>query len=325
MPNKEKYEHFCQSTYVPIYSKSWWMDAVCGPENWDVWLYESGGNVLAAMPYYRELRGDYRYITKAPLTQNNGIIFLEDSEQKNVTKAEMQEKIINAACSYIKELGLDVYEQQYHPSFQNWQPFFWNNYTNVLRYTYILDPSDMEQVTANISKNYRNKIKKGQQLTRISSDISPELFYDEHEKVFSRQGLPCPFSKEFWLRLYEACRVNNSGQMFCAKDDDGHICALLFLVWDDRSAYQLIGGYMAEYASNQGHPALIYHAIKVAHEKGLLYDFEGSMIQRIAQARRQFGGTPTPYYRIRKVFNPEIIRKEAEDYIRKIQNENANL
>ncbi len=38
MTNKEKYQAFCEHTYVPIYSKPWWMDAVCGPENWDVWL-----------------------------------------------------------------------------------------------------------------------------------------------------------------------------------------------------------------------------------------------------------------------------------------------
>ena len=34
MTNKDKYELFCQQTYVPIYSKPWWMDVVCGgPDN----------------------------------------------------------------------------------------------------------------------------------------------------------------------------------------------------------------------------------------------------------------------------------------------------
>lgn len=47
------------------------------------------------------------------------------------------------------------------------------------------------------------------------------------------------------------------------------------------------------------------------------------MIKQIAIAFRQFGGVPTPYYRIRKVFNPEIVRKEAEDYIKRLQSEEA--
>ena len=45
---KGKYESFCEKLMVPIYSKSWWLDAVCQPENWDVWLYEDNGKVIAA-------------------------------------------------------------------------------------------------------------------------------------------------------------------------------------------------------------------------------------------------------------------------------------
>ena len=71
---KEEYSLFCNKEYVPIYSKPWWLDAVCGANNWDVWLYKPNGIVEAAMPFYIENRNGYRYITKAPLTQNNGII-----------------------------------------------------------------------------------------------------------------------------------------------------------------------------------------------------------------------------------------------------------
>ena len=57
MSNKEKYKEFEEKSYVPIYSQNWWMDAVCLPENWDVWLYEKEGDICAAMPYYKEQRG----------------------------------------------------------------------------------------------------------------------------------------------------------------------------------------------------------------------------------------------------------------------------
>ena len=326
MTNKEKYQVFCESTYVPIYSKPWWLDTVCGPENWDVWLYESGGDVLAAMPCYFEIRGAYRYITKAPLTQTNGLLFKEIPGRKLVTESEFQEKVINAACAYIQGLDVDVFEQQFSPSFKNWQPFFWHHYTNILRYTYIIsDTSDMEKVDANIAAKYRNEIRKGQRLTQGSTDISAEEFYLEHQKVFRRQGLSHPFSLEFWLRVQQACSERDVGQMFCSRDPEGHIHSLLFLVWDERFVYHLFGGYMPEYSSSQAYPALTYHGINFAHEKGLAYDFEGSMVRQIAVSFRQFGGIPTPYYRIRKVFNPEILRKEAEDYIQRLQAEKASF
>lgn len=324
MTNKEKYQQFCEKNYVPIYSQPWWMDAVCGPENWDVWLYESDVHILAAMPYYFETRGNYRYITKAPLTQTNGILFEQAPRRKPVTEAEMQEKIINAACAYIKGLGVDVYEQQYPPSFQNWQPFFWNNFTNVLRYTYIIrDTKDWAKVEENVSSKYRNIIHKGQRLTSVSEWTDRDAFYTEHERVFLRQGKRCPFSRELWNRLYDACAAHEAGQMFRSMDAEGNLHALLFLVWDRQNVYQLLGGYMPEFSSSQAYPALIYHGIRLAHEKGLAYDFEGSMIQRIAVAFRQFGGVPMPYYRIRKVFNPEIVRREAEEYISRVTEEDA--
>ena len=159
MTNKEQYSEFCTQTYVPIYSKPWWMDAVCGPENWDVWLYRAGNEIMAAMPYYMETRGGYRLITKAPLTQNNGIIFKKDEMRKPVSQAELEEKVINEACLFIESLKLDVYEQQFHPSFQNWQPFFWHYYTNMLRYTYIIPYTEnLEEIWDSFTSKDRKSV-----------------------------------------------------------------------------------------------------------------------------------------------------------------------
>lgn len=318
--NKEKYNEFCRENYVPIYSKPWWMDAVCGENNWDVWLYDNGEKILAAMPYYLETRGTYKYITKAPLTQANGIIFSEDPSRKRVTEEEFREKVINKACEFIDSMKLDVYEQQYHWKFDNWSPFFWNNFTCVLRYTYVIeDTTDMNEVFESFSANYRKNIRKGQRNTVVCEDIGMERFYEEHEKVFLKQGIPCPISFEFWKKFYDATQLNEAGKMIVAKDLEGNIHSLMYLVWDEEAMYPILGGYMPEYANSQSYPALTYHSINMAHEKGLKYDFEGSMIQRIAKSFRQFGGFPKPYYRIRKVYNPEIVQKEAEDYIKKIQ------
>lgn len=325
MTNKERYAEFCKTTYIPIFSKPWWMDAVCGQENWDVWLYSTDDQIQsieAAMPYYMERRGDYRYITKAPLTQNNGILFRKYNARKAVTVSELQGKVIRAACAFIKTLDLDVYEQQFHHSFQNWSPFFWNNYTCITRYTYVIeDTSDLARVMDRFTASYRNEIRKGQRSTVVTDSISPEVFYSEHEKIYSKQNLPVPFSRKLWLRLYETCRMHDAGQMICARDEKGNVHSLMFVVWDEAALYLLMGGCMPEFSYSQAYPALIWHSIGMAHERGLAYDFEGSMIERVARSFRQFGGVPKPYYRIRKIFNPEIVRKEAEDYIRRIQSE----
>jgi hypothetical protein len=108
MTNKEAYLTFTKNCPVSVYCQSWWMDAICGPENWDVWLYRKGEEILAAMPYYMERRGDYRYITKAPLTQSNGIVFRYDTNSKLQKRASFEEKVIDSAVAWLAEQKLDV-------------------------------------------------------------------------------------------------------------------------------------------------------------------------------------------------------------------------
>lgn len=322
MTNKEKYAKFCEKVYIPIYSKSWWLDAVCGPENWDVWLYQNGDEVLAAMPYYSEWKGEYHYITKALLTQNNGIIFYYQKEAKSVAKQIFEEKVINAACEYIQSLNLDVYEQQFHYSFQNWLPFFWNRYTSVTRYTYVLEEiGNIDETWERISSKARKLVRKGQRNARIKQRLDPDVFYAEHEKVFLKQGLQCPFSKEQWLSIYYACKEHDACEIFYAEEEGGNVASVLFLMWDEKSAYLLLGGSMPAFQNLDTYSAVIWETIKFASNMGLDYDFEGSVIRRISKSFREFGGDPKPYFRIRKVFNPDIMRAETE----KIIAENAKL
>lgn len=319
--DKERYASFCESTYVPIYSKPWWMDAVCEPENWDVWLFEQGGEVVAAMPYYMEDREFGRYITKAPLTQNNGIVFKHPEGAGPIARAKFEEKVVDAACGFIASLGLAVYEQQFHPSFRNWLPFSWNGYCALPRYTYVIeDTGDLDAVWAGLSSSYRKNVRKGQRSGIVRENMDPSAFYDEHAKVFERQGLPIPFDRSLWERLYTAAAENGSCKILCSDTEDG-VASVLFLVWDERSVYHLLGGTMPGFNGLETYNALAWEGMRTAHEKGLAYDFEGSMIKRISKSFREFGGEPKMYFRIRKVFDPAVVRTEAEQQIRRLESD----
>lgn len=52
MTNKDKYHIFCDHEKgIPIFNKDWWLDAVCGENNWDVALVEKGGSIVGSLPY----------------------------------------------------------------------------------------------------------------------------------------------------------------------------------------------------------------------------------------------------------------------------------
>lgn len=317
---RERYAQFCSSIYVPIYSQPWWMDAVCGPESWDVWLHESGGVVDAAMPYYLEEREYGLYITKAPLTQNNGIIFRHPKGAGPIARAKFEERVINAADEFVCSLGLAVYEQQYHWSFENWLPFRWRGYTAIPRYTYMVeDTSDLDTMWKNMDKKCRRLVLKGQENGELDPDIGFDEFWDEHAKVFGKQGLSVPFSRELFCRLYKATQEHGCGQFLCMREQNGHVASLVFEVWDERSMYSLVGGSIPEFSQLETYHAVRWEAMRMAHKKGLMFDFEGSVIRRIAHSVRGYGAVPKPYFRIRKIFSPEVVLMEAERQIRELE------
>lgn len=311
--DKEEYNSFCRKSHVPIFSQPWWLDAVCEPGNWGVWLCRHGDEVVAAMPYYLEDREFGTYITKPPLTQNNGILFNHPENSTHISRQKAEEKIINEACEFIAGLGLAVYEQQYRYTFDNWSPFHWNGYNAIPRYTYVISKDiSLDEKWRGLSSKIRAVVRKGKKNTHHIQAVDPELFYKEHAKVFERQGLDCPFSQELWLRLWEAAIGREAGQALCAYTADGEIASLIFLVEDGDSMYQILGGNMPRFQNLDTYDALVWHGIELATERGLNYDFEGSMIKRIAKSFREYGGTPKLYFRIRKIFNPEVVLHEAE-------------
>ena len=231
----------------------------------------------------------------------------------------MEEKIIDAMSEWLDSICIDVYEQQYLHTFNNWQPFFWNGFKCVLRYTYIIDDtSDLDSVKRKFSAKLRNDIKKGINNSVSVEKLERDTFYTEHEKIFLKQDLPCPFSRELWNSLYDTCYEHNSGTTLCIRNHDQNISSLAYFVWDDKYLYLLMGGSIPEYSHENTFSYLVQKGIEMASEKGLGFDFEGSMIKRIAKAFRDYGAIPCPYYRIRKIYNPDIIRMEAEQEIKRL-------
>lgn len=308
MTNKEKYQIFCESIYIPVFSQPWWLNAVCGEEHWDVYVVERGGIYVAAMPYYLENRNGYRLITKAKNTQNNGIIIKYPEEQKYTTRLGYEEGIINEIIDYIEDIGVDKYEQQYHYTFTNWLPFFWRYYKEITRYTYVIeDTQDMDQVEKNYSSNVRKNIRKAKKVVHIcEKDISIEKFYEINRMSFERQEKEIPYSLDFVKNIYEAGKKNQAVKIMAAEDQEGNIHSVAFLVWDEESVYYLLNGTNPEFKNSQANCFLIHESIKLASCMGKRFDFEGSVIKSIEKAFREYGGIRKPYFRIYKTFNKKL-------------------
>lgn len=304
MTDKERYRLICsKEKSIPIFSQDWWLDAVCGEDEWQVYLVGNGMDIKATIPFEIEEGADGRTIGRIMLTQTNGIWIKYPDGQGIIAKQSYEEKIVNEVCDYLESLGLSRYDQQYHYNFTNYLPFFWRYYKEITRYTYVIEETNnIEIVRQNYSSKLKNVLRKAQKSLCIEAEIDPEDFYRVNQMSFTRQEIEIPYSYEYFYRLFESAKMHNACKLLGVRDEQGNLQSVAMIVWDAMSVYYLLNGTDPEYKNCQGNDLLIDYSINEAGKLGLKFDFEGSVIKNVNHAFREFGGIPKPYFRIMKDF-----------------------
>ncbi len=303
MTDKERYHEFCKKEInIPVFSQDWWMDIVCGADHWNVYLVGKGNDIKASFVY--SVDWEAKAITRAMVTQNNGIWMVYPKGQGTAARQKYEEKIINEICDYIESLGLTRYEQQFHYSFTNWLPFFWRRFKETTRYTYVIeDTGDYGKIREHYSSKIKNELRKAEKFLSVEITEDLEEFYMINRMSFERQEIEIPYSFEFFRNLYLGCQTHKAGLLIKAVDQDRNVHSVAMLVWDHNSVYYLLNGTNPELKMYQGNLLLIDYGIRLAHEKHKMFDFEGSVIKNVNHAFREFGGNLKPYFRICKDFD----------------------
>jgi len=301
MNNKEKYRQFCrEEENIPIFSKDWWLDVVCGKDNWDVAIVEKNGQIIASLPYYFKKKFMFNIITMPLLTQIMGPMLHYQNFKSHYDKIE-QEK--NFYTKLIENLPKYIYfKQNFHYSVQNWLPFFWKGFQQTTKYTYIIeDLTDLKKVFKSFSYAKRKNIKKAEKIVTIKYDLPARDFYENHKMTLKKQNELISYNFTLFEKIYNACREQNSGKTIYAIDNNGNIHSALFVVWSKMSAYNLISTIDPDFRNSGSASLLIREIIKYVSDKTERFDFEGSMIEGVERSFRQFGTRQMPYFKISKI------------------------
>lgn len=301
--NKVIYKDLCKIKDIPLFSQYYWMDAVCGSDNWDVIIIKEKDNILGSLVYYLNKVNDGFEIRKAPLTQNNGIIYYYPKGLKYDRKLSFEHKVADLIIDEIEKLKIDSFRQYFYYEFTNWLPFYWRGYSQSTRYTYrIEDTSSMESIYKNLNGNVRKHIKKAKNLVTVKRGMESADFYKLNEKTYKRQCMDIPYSFELFEKLYDNLTKNNCMEIFYATDENKNIHSAALFAYDKNSVYYLMSGSVEEFRDSQSLTLLLYEGIKLANKLGLSFDFEGSMKKNIERFFRQFGAEQKQYLDISKEF-----------------------
>ena len=302
MTNKERYSAWVkEQEYVPIFMMPWWLDAVCAGKEWDVLLAEDeSGHILGAMPYLLRKRAWLKYILMPQHTQIGGIWVTADITGDRWKTAEV--------CRIIKEqmdkMGLAYYYQQYLPGSLCVDAMRGLGFKTRERVTYrVEDLSDLDAVINSFSKNKKRQLQKALSL-HAERTMDVEEFYRFHTHCMAARKRKLSYSREFLLVLERKARRLGQCQILSICNADGKPYAAAFLIWDMNYMYYLIPTYDPTYGDSGAGALLVLESMKMAREKHVRFDFEGSIDKGTAKHYKQFGSTPFTYFSVEKYYKP---------------------
>jgi lipid II:glycine glycyltransferase (peptidoglycan interpeptide bridge formation enzyme) len=278
-----------------IFQQPWWLDAV-SPNQWAEVIVEKDKEVIARLPYAIKNKYGLNVITIPPLTQTLGP-WLKPSNAKYAKQLAEQKKIMTSLIEQLPQY--DYFISQFHYSIDNWLPFYWHGFSQTTYYTYVIEElNDLDRVWDRLAGQMRTQIRKAEKLLKVYSNSDIERFQDLNELTFQRQGKSPPYSREYIRRLDAACAEHQARRIFFAEDAQGRIHAAQYIIWDENSAYYLMGGADPELRGSSATSLLLWEAIKFAATVTKKFDFEGSMIEPIECFFRDFGARQVPYFRV---------------------------
>ena len=240
----------------------------------------------------------FNIITMPPLTQIMGVYIKYPANQKYYKKLSFEKEVMTQLIDALPKF--DYFSQNFDKKISNWLPFCWKGFEQTTRYTYLLEDLTFQDLEKKLENDVRRRCRKGTEAGLFvleSEDI--EKFYEINSLTFLRKGNKIPYSFDFVKKLYEVCKIHNSVKIYFAVKDDT-VMAVNFLIYDQNTVYYLMGGIHPAYKDLGGMDLVLVQSIRFALESGLVFDFEGSMVESIEKYFRSFGAIQKPYFSIKK-------------------------
>jgi len=293
-----------------VFCYSWWLKEVTG--HFHVLGYFENGILVAGMPLFFKRRFFLSLLTMPKLTQTWGVL-IEPLSGKKVKVASKEMEILRVFADELSKYPIFI--QSFHPTLQNWLPFYWRGFKQMSRFTYLLDDlTDLDRVMKEFRENIRTDIRKAQKRGIFVEQASVSQAYPIFKKSFDRQQIKLPYTREYLCGLYTATKKHDAGECFVAKDSAGNINASAFMVWDRQRAYYLVGGGDPDLRNSGATSLLIWNLIQFAAGRTQSFDFEGSVIEPIERFFRAFGARQVVYNSIYRLPKTLELIKVLTDY-----------
>ncbi len=285
----------CRKADTPVQSRSFWWNAVCGEDGWELTqLRDADGELLAAMPCCVERYRGLRCLSAAPWAKYAWFYLKPVSSDRLYRRYSGQQALLQQLVEAWP--ATDMVRINLHPELEGSLAFRQKGLMLRRRVTYVFDAGfDASRVYAKMAPSTRNHLRnaRGRVVVERGGDAG-QLFAMLAQRL-SKQGIRLTHSRKSLTELVKCLEREKQGCVLSGVLPDGSRCASCLLVWDERRLHFLLSGQTDEGRRQRAMYLLIWEAIKLAGRKGLTFDFDGSMLPGVEPVFRSFGARQQVY------------------------------
>ena len=275
-----------------IYTKSFYLKALAA--SFKIGVVEEDSSLLGGIVLAKNELG---MSTNSVFVKYLGILY-DSFQDKDARAQSARHQIDRLIVSHLSKCG--VWSYTFHPNYTNWLSFYWAGYQQTTRYTYQIRFVPSTDFKNSYREKVRHPLRQAEKNRLVVDDISTDEFIRVNTKTYQKRRAKPPYSSA-WLKTF-LISSEKAGYLYKkgVKDSDGNIHSVAAIVFDKKSANLILHGTDPQFSNQGGGTLLLDHLIEFARRNSSVFDFEGSMIERIELFYRGFGGDLVPYFKIFK-------------------------
>lgn len=263
-------------------------------------IKNKGGNLVGEFYIFKKSKLGKSYLITPPYSSNIGLNIINEATNPAQVQTNLKQ-ITKVVADFLSEQNSILIEIVLPQDIKDAQAFQWKKFETSIKYTYLLDLNQSEEILlSNMSPERRKNIKKSvTDHIEIKSFNDPDQIISWSEQTLSNNNASFDIEiiknivKKFADTEHLVCKVTYMDSLpismaLCIKTD--FECIYLFS-WKNKEAKNESAGAFA-----------LWNCIIEAKASGCsIFDFAGSDFQAIERFFRGFGGALTPMIQLKKV------------------------
>ena len=283
----------------------WFLD-IASENAWDVCLeFNESGDIIGILTYCFKENTFIKRITMAYMCGYSGIWLNYDADWKAYQRLSFEK---NTLKKLIGQLPHVFYFFQCYPiEFQNWLPFQWQGYQQSPNMAYVLEGlKDSDTIWTDFKPSVRNKIRKAERTIKVEISKDFDVFYGVYKQIYARLGQNNRSNEAVLRNFHQAIQKRKCGKLFVASDSEGNRHAVLYVIWDKKSAYYWAAGTDTAHRKSGAMSLLMWEMFKDMAQYVDNFQALGSQDEHLESFMSGLGMAQKTYYKIFKYKNRSV-------------------